>query len=298
MILITIQHMSPSKKSIISFLILLSLLTACANNKRANEEPITLYKPELIIYCENGVISPIYEISKYFEIRYSCKVTIQNGNVRNLTSMIDLTNDGDIFIPDTNYGFDLLSKKNKNIINDSLYIGTNKLVYMFPKGNLERFDGKLESLSQKKHAVIIANPETSSLGHKTREVLLSKDLYNQVINNIMTLSIDSRGLIQSIVNEEATLTVDWLSSYYDNNNSEKIDTMHFMPSVPDLDIYASTLSTSKNPGLAQTFLAVLSSPQAVEILKNHGIEKKHASLIISQAFNTWNENTNKNKKDR
>ena len=288
--------MTRSRTLIPGIFILLTLLTACVNSNNTTKEPTPLYIPELIIYCENGVVAPIYEISQYFETRYRCKVTIQNGNVRNLTSMIGLANNGDLFIPDTNYGFSLLREKHPGIINDSLYIGTNQLVYVTPKSNPERFDGRLESVSQKKYAVIIANPETSSLGHKTKEILKSKDLYAKVIKNIMTLSVDSRGLIRSISSGEATLAIDWVSSYYYNNNRERVDTIHFDPPVPESDIYASVLSNSKNPGLAQTFLAVLSSPQAVDIFKAHGIEKKRTGLIITSLSNTWNGNTSNDKK--
>lgn len=97
----------------------------------------------------------------------------------------------------------------------------------------------------------------------------------------MTLSVDSRGLIRSVNSGEATLSIDWMSSYYYNSNQERVDTIHFAPPVPESDIYASVLSTSQNPGLAQTFLAVLSTPHAVEIFKAHGIEKKRTGLITS-----------------
>jgi molybdate transport system substrate-binding protein len=273
--------MTRSSHRISSIFILLTLLTSCVHNNDATKDPAPLYIPELIIYCENGVVAPIYEISQYFETRYRCKVTIQNGNVKNLTGMIDLDNNGDLFIPDTNYGFSVLREKQPEIITDSLYIGTNQLVYIIPKGNPESFDGQMASLSQKKFALIIANPETSSLGNKTKEILKSRNLYAKVINNIMTLSVDSRGLIRSVNSGEATLSIDWMSSYYYNNNQERVDMIHFAPPVPKSDIYASVLSTSQNPGLAQTFLAVLSTPHAVEIFKAHGIEKKRTGLITS-----------------
>jgi molybdate transport system substrate-binding protein len=276
------------------FLTLLTLLAACVNSNNAPKDPTPLFIPELIIYCENGIVAPIYEISQFFETKYRCKVTIQNGNVRNLTSLISLTNSGDLFIPDTNYGFSLLRENQPDIIDDSLYLGTNQLVYIIPKGNPEKFDGQLESMSQKKYAVIIANPETSSLGNKTKEILKNKDIYARVINNIMTLSVDSRSIIRSINSGEATLAIDWISSYYYNSNRERVDTVHFSPPIPESDIYASVLSTSKNRGLAQTFLAVLSSPHAVAIFKAHGIEKKRSGIIITSLSKTWNENNNNN----
>jgi molybdate transport system substrate-binding protein len=280
--------MAPSRKLIPGLILLSALLAACVNSQSETEGKTASYRPELIIYCENGVVAPIFEISQYFEERYNCTVTIQNGNVRNLASMINLSQKGDIFIPDTNYGFSLVRNEQPDIIRDSLYIGSNQLVYIVPKGNPERFDGLIESVSKRQFAVIIANPETSSLGLKTKELLKNRAIYAKVINNIMTLSVDSRGLIRSIENRKATLAIDWLSSYYYNSNRERVDTIHFLPPVPESDIYASVLRTSEKPGLAQTFLAVLSSPVAVEIFKAHGIEKRRSGLIITSLSSTKN----------
>ncbi len=209
-----------------------------------------------------------------------------------------MSNNGDLFIPDTNHGLSLLRETQPEIITDSLYLGTNQVVFIVPKGNPERFDGQLESMIQKKFAIIIANPETSSLGNKTKEILKSRDLYAKVINNIMTLSVDNRGIIRSVNGGEATLAIDWISSYYYNSNRERVDTIHFAPPVPESDIYASVLNTSKNPGLAQTFLAVLSSPHAVGIFKAHGIEKKRTGLIITSLSSKWNESINNHKEIR
>lgn len=290
--------MTPIRKIIPCVLVLSMLLAACVDSQSEPADPAPAYQPELIIYCENGVVAPIYEISQFFEARYNCKVTIQNGNVRNLTSMIHLSNKGDLFIPDTNYGFSLLRLLQPDIIRDSLYIGTNRLVYIVPKSNPEKFDGQIESVSQRQFAVIIANPETSSLGLKTKEILKNRAIYAEVINNIMTLSVDSRGLIRSIDKGEATLAIDWLSSYYYNSNRERVDTIHFLPPVPESDIYASVLNTSEKPGLAQTFLAVLSSPVAVDIFKAHGIEKKRSGLIITSLSSTQNDTINEDNRIR
>jgi len=265
-------------KSILLIFIIIMLNIACGNNNKTDKNPPQTFIPELIIYCENGVVTPIYEISLLFEKKYRCKVTIHNGTVRNLISMIDMSGSADLFIPDFNYGFSLLKQKQPKLINDSLYLGTNKLVFVVPKGNPEGFDGNIESLRQNKYAIIIANPETSLLGYKTKQALEQKNIYTQVVNNITTLSADSRGLIQSISDGNATIGIDWVSSYFYNSNEKKVDTIYFTNQITEADIYASVLSTSKNPGLAQTFLAVLSSPLAVKILKDYGIEKKKKGL--------------------
>ena len=74
-------------------------------------------------------------------------------------SIIADTQTGDLFIPDIRSGFDILREIQPNIIGDSLYIGTNTLVFIVPKGNPEGFNGDIISMQDEKYAVIIANPK-------------------------------------------------------------------------------------------------------------------------------------------
>lgn len=267
----------------------IALLFACkqkaAEPKSTTPEYII---PELIVYCENGVSAPLDEISRHFEVRYNCKVTLHNGNIQNLVSIIEDTGKGDLFIPDSHRGFDILRATQPDIILDTLYIGTNRMTFIVPIGNPEEFDGALSSMREKKHVVIIANPETSSLGQITRDILNREGIYSEVVNNSVRLSVDNRAIIRSIYNGEATLGIDWLSSYYYNDNRDKADTIRFNPKKPEFDIYASVLRISKNPGLAHTYLAMLSSPYGAGIFELNGISRKKQGVLITSKLNYGN----------
>lgn len=248
---------------------------ACGQKKRKSDRQVQeTIVPELVLYCENGVSAPLDSICKQFERMYKCRITIQNGNIRNLVSIIADTQTGDLFIPDIRSGFDILREIQPNIIGDSLYIGTNRLVFVVSKGNPEGFGGDLTSMQEEKYAVIIANPETSSLGFVTKQILSYAGVYSEVLNNSIALSVDNRGIIRRIYNGEASLGLDWTSSFFYNGNIEKVDTISLNMPDTKYDVYASVLKTSRYPGLAHTFMSMLNSPVGTDIFKSHGIYRK------------------------
>lgn len=274
--------------------VMLSLLfSGChMGAKKAAPNPVPEI-PELVVYCENGMAAPIYELARQFEMRYACKVHIHNDNARNLLHTISNSSDGDLFIPDSEYGLDLLRQATPELLGTSLYLGSNRLIAMVPKNNPEAFQGKLSELADPRFALILANPESSSLGFHTRELLMQAGIYPEVIQNTMTLAADNRGLVRSIQRGEATLTIDWLSSYYYNSNQNYVDTVSLQGLYPEAHVYAALLAKPAHPGLAHTFLALLSSAETTELLSHHGLIRKR-QVIQTQREIPGNDSNPKN----
>jgi molybdate transport system substrate-binding protein len=259
------------------FIILIS--QGCKQGASTSTAPEVETKPELLIYCENGMVSSILEISTQFEAQYNCKVRIQNDCSKNLIGLINYSQKGDLFIPDSYQAIAKLSKANPNVIADSLYIGVNPLVFIVKKGNPETFDASLLSLSKRSHAVLLANPETSSLGFETKKLLQETRLYDPVMTNALALSVDSRGIIRSVINGEASVAIDWLSSYHFNSNKNSVDTLSIQDAYDVPRVFAAVLRSSEYPGLAQSFLATLSSGYGAQILAKHGIHKRRTTIF-------------------
>lgn len=265
--------------SLTLFLIIIFLSGCKQDGDKKISKHIEPETPELLIYCENGMVSPILEISNYFESQYKCKIRIHNDCSKNLIGLINYSQKGDLFIPDCYQAIASLSKSNPTIISDSLFIGVNKLVFIVKKGNPESFDGTLFSLCKKKHAVLLANPETSSLGFETKKLFKQKNIYDSIMTNVLALSVDSRGITRSVINGEASVGVDWLSSYYYNSNKILTDTICINTEYEIPRVYASALRSSKNPGLARTFLATISSEYGSDIFAKYGIKKRKITIF-------------------
>lgn len=256
------------------------ILFACNEGETKNEQAKEETIKEITIYCENAMLGPLMELKEQFEAGNSCTVKLHNDCSQNLSSLIQYTQKGDIYLPASSVGFKKLSNKSNAHILDSVFIGYNSLVVMAPKGNPSGYDGNIKTLIDKKHAVIIANPETSTLGSDTREFLVNKELYGDLILNVVALSTDSRGLIKSLKNQEAQLIINWESDIYNKGNRELVD---IFP-IPEFqqapsEIYAGILSTSKNPELAQSFLDFATSEEGISVFRKYGFNRRKTLIF-------------------
>lgn len=256
------------------------LISSCGDVKNKKEISENEVKKELTIYCENAMVAPLIKLKDKFELEKNCVVTLNNDCAQNLSSLIRYSQSGDLYIPASNGGFRKLEDKYSNYIVDSVFIGYNRLVIMALKDSAINFDGTLNDLCDKKHALIIANPETSSLGYDTRRLLQSKNLYNKVLVNVVSLSTDSRGLIKSLIKGEAQLVINWQSDLYINEYSDKVKVFNInTDDQAPSEIYAGILSTSKYPELAKEFLDYATGEEGISVFKNYGFNRRK-SLIL------------------
>ncbi|MGQ1785177.1 MULTISPECIES: molybdate ABC transporter substrate-binding protein [unclassified Saccharicrinis] len=253
---------------------------ACDEVKNKSNKSASEHKKELTIYCENAMVPVLMELKEKFESGSGCTIKLHNDGSQNLSSLIQYTQKGDIYLPASKVGFKKLSSKNYNYIVDSVFIGYNTLVVMTVKGNPTGYDGDINSLVEKQHAIIIANPETSTLGYDTRKYLEEKKLYSDVILNVVALSTDSRGLVKSLKNEEAQLVLNWESDIYVNGNRDHVEVFN----IPDFqqspsEIYAGILSTSENPELAREFLDYATGEEAISIFRKYGFNRRKTLIF-------------------
>ena len=257
---------------------ILLIITGCTQNGSNLAERIDRHTiPELLVYCENGMVSPVMEISAIFEVQYNCKVRVHNDCARNIINTINYSNKGDIFIPDSRSAISWLKQSDSLSIIDSLYIGMNKMVLIVKKDNPSLFNGQLASLTDPKHAVALANPETSSLGFETMQLLVDNNIYNETMLNVMTLTVDSKGLLRSVINDEAFVAIDWLTSHI--GKEIEIETFNICKKNGNPEVYATLLRSSEYLGLAYSFMAMLSSSQSLEIFAKYGIEKQKTTIL-------------------
>ena len=266
---------------VLTFASLTGLLLSCLEIGNQNADPLMQQTNDtLIIYCENALAPPILELKKDFENLNNCKVIIQNDCAQNLIGIINFSFEGDIFIPSARHEFDVLRKSSKVNLTDSVFLGFNSLVFMVKKGNPKKFTGELTPEILKKFAMIIANPETGSLGYETRETLKQENIYYDVLKNVISLSTDSKGLVNRIKNNEADLVINFASSVHINGSINYVDILPFKWQEQNtIKVFAGVLSTSRHKNLAQSFLDYVSSRQSKSILNKYGISKRKTLIF-------------------
>lgn len=263
------------------YLLFILIIVAAIQCRRNDKSKTDLNAPqELLIYCENSMVQPLLELKTQFEEDLDCKIVIHNDCSQNLISLIQYSLEGDIFIPGSQEGFNKLRARYGTIVTDSVFIGYNPLVLMVENNNPTNYSGQLSSIIANNKAIIIANPETCTLGYETKKLLQQNNVYDETLDNVISLSADSRGLIKSIFNKEAQVTINWRSVIYNNGNSTELDVI----AIPDSDqnppeVYVGMLSTVESIDLAHSFLEYVATPECEQIFKKHGFSK-HKNIVF------------------
>ncbi|MFO8000825.1 MAG: substrate-binding domain-containing protein [Marinilabilia sp.] len=264
-------------KRILLFITVIFLFSGCHQPVKEKIEDA-----DLTIYCENGILGPIKEIADQYEENSGLNIEIQNDCARNLVSMVHYRNEADVFIPDTRHTIDNIASLEKNFFSDSVFLGYQSLMFFVPKENPENFDGKLQSLLNPSNGIVLANPESSTLGMVTGITLKQHNLYDQVMNSVLFFTTDSRGLIRSIATNQASVAMGWKSDPYLIDPFMAIDTIHIHGLSPEKRFHkAIAVIPEKAPNKeeARKFLKILTSGNATSIFKKYGIFKDPVNEI-------------------
>lgn len=265
------------------WVVFLFLLSGCFLFEKEKVQTSEEQEKHLIIYCENSIAPLLQDLKPLFEKKFNCKIKLINDCSQNLIGLINFSEQGDLFIPDSYKAISLLRDKSDINIIDSIFIGYNNLALLVPNDNPNMISGNLSQLADSGISIIIANPETSSLGYSTKELLNSHSndsnaLFDQVIKNVVSLSIDSKGMAKSIANGDADVAISWISEMYQAENKTLIDSVLIAQEYSS-EVYAGILSCTQNPILAKYFIDFVSSNEGSSVTKKYGLQKRK-SLIF------------------
>ncbi|PRZ01668.1 substrate-binding domain-containing protein [Marinilabilia salmonicolor] len=252
------------------FSLLVLLFTgACNTGKTSDKED----DPDIIIYCENGILAPILEIVQEYEDSTGLHISIQNDCARNLVNLIHYRREADIFIPDSREAIDKILLTSPEIIADSVSVGNQTLVFIVPKKNPLKLTGELKSLTTPANGIILANPESSTLGFSSGTLLQKHQIYDQVMNSVLFLTADSRSLVRNIANNHASLAIAWESDYLTNSIRTQVDTLSIASPHKTFPAVAVLLNTGKQKEKAVEFLSSLNKKNARKIFEKYGIRQ-------------------------
>jgi molybdate transport system substrate-binding protein len=273
-------HRIDFKRVYLGFVLLVFVVFGCKNKSLNDNTPMPSVNPktQLTIYCENSIAPMIVEFKTHFEQEYNCDVRIINDCSQNLIGLMNFSKQGDIFIPEASSAFAQLHKRSTVSITDSVFIGQNKLVLIVPKGNPQKISPNLNELLKQGNSVAIANPETSSLGFETRKMIAAVNSYKSFSKNMVSMTIDSRGLDKMVQNNEAEYAIGWamMASHLTQNSS--IDTLNIVPDY-SAPIYLGLMSCSKNNMFAKYFMDFVSSGEHSDILQRNGLRKRRTQVF-------------------
>ncbi|WP_430811854.1 MULTISPECIES: substrate-binding domain-containing protein [unclassified Carboxylicivirga] len=273
--------MSAIKNIFTILLVGLLLFGGCGRRKTKKVNHESTPPVELVIYCENTMLNMVVDLKERFEKEYNCTITLHNDCAKNLMGIIKYSARGDLYIPASAHSFQHFHNNTGYHLKDSLFLGYNHLVYMVKKGNPRGFDGHVSSLMQKgEYALMMANAETSALGYETKAFLEYQGAYAEVLQSVVSLTSDAKGLAEGLQGNQADVAINWGSNIYVNGNRNYIDVVRpqtaYQTAIP---MYAAVLSCTTQANLARSFLDMAANELNESFLSRYGFSKR-ATIIF------------------
>lgn len=246
----------------------LFLCTGCEKEKPAAK------KKEILIYCGITMIKPISEIAKIIEGQADCEIIITKGGSGNLLKSIKINKVGDLYLPGSESYIKTCLKD--GLVSETAHVGYNKAAMMVQKGNPKNISPDLVNLKNGDYYVVIGNPDSGSIGKETKKILNKRGIFNEVMNNALKLTTDSKDLIAVIKNQEADLVVNWYAAGTWAENEPFVDILPIDEKFAEKKkLVMGLLTTSRYPEIAKKIIAYASSPKGREIFNKYGLYDVH-----------------------
>jgi molybdate transport system substrate-binding protein len=143
---------------------------------------------------------------------------------------------------------------------------------MIQKDNPLNISNDLSNLTDKKYSVVIGNPESGSIGKETKKILDRKGIFEQVENNALKLTTDSKDLVRVLIENEADIVINWFATSTWDENKNYIDVLPIEKQfAKKKKLVIGLLKTSEYPEIAKKFMLFAASEQGKEIFRKYGL---------------------------
>jgi molybdate transport system substrate-binding protein len=245
------------------------IISACGGGDTAGSSAAA-DQPELLVYTGVTMVKPMTEIAKIIEEQEGCTITIKSGGSGDLLTEIKESQAGDLYLP----GSDSYIKQceEEKLVTESAHVGFNKAAMMVQKGNPKNISADLESLLNPEYTVIIGDHTSGSIGKETQKILANKRIYEKVRDSAVTLAAESKDMMDKLKNKEADLIINWYATATWPENVSDVEAIPIDEEfAPRKKLVLGLLTISKNPELAQKFMAYAASTEGKDIFNKYGL---------------------------
>ena len=226
-------------------------------------------KPQLLIYCGITMAHPIKDIAAIIEKEKNVNILISQGGSEDLYKSLATSHKGDLYLPGSaSYRERHLSE---GLLGEAAFVGYNQASFLVKKGNPKNITADLNQLLRKDLSVIIGNSKTGSIGRETKRILDKQGIYQQVLDNAVFVTTDSRNLNKALRDGDADVILNWKATGYFNENKPYMDVINLDKklAVPK-ELLINMLTFSKHPEISQYFIDLATSEQGQAIFKGYG----------------------------
>jgi len=232
-----------------------------------NKQPVVQSEKSLLVYSGAGLSKPMTEIGKAFEKQTGVKVTYNFAGSAQLLSQMELSKEGDVFIPRD--VVDMEKAKSKGFVSEYKKVVYHIPVIGVPKGNPAQI-GTLADLAKPGVKVIIGDEKACAIGKMALKIFTKNNLWSDVEKNVVVRDATLNEVVvhtamkqgdASIITEDCAI------------NAKDIDYISIPEEQNVIEIVPiGALGFSKETELAQQFVDFVASDAGKAIYKKHGFK--------------------------
>lgn len=251
------------KERIVFVLVVIVLTLGCGQKEEGNRNG------SITVFCGSANKPAMEEIAAQFEQEKGIRVNMIFGGSGTLLSQIELSRQGEIYLPGSP-DYIIIAERKRLVIEKSDRIVAYLIpAIITPAGNAANIDS-LQDLTRPGVRVGIGNPETVCLGLYGIEILEKNSLLLPVLKNVVTFG----GSCSKTANLAAMNMVDAILGWrvFHFWNPERMDYIRLAPeNIPRISYIPISIPVyTKDIALSNAFIEFVLSPWGRSVYERHG----------------------------
>jgi molybdate transport system substrate-binding protein len=231
----------------------------------SNEATVGENNDTLLVYCGAGLRKPMDEIGELFYEENDVSVQYNYAGSNTLLTQMELTGEGDVYMPGATYYFEVASEK--GLIDNFSKVAYHIPVIITPAGNPANIT-TLDDLANNGVEVILGDPEAAAIGVLCQKMLTNKGIYDQVEENVVAKGATVNELVTYVSLGQADASIVWKDLVRDNEDLDVIEISREDNIVKIIPI--GTLTSSENEEVASDFVDFVVSDAGRAVFENYG----------------------------
>ena len=220
----------------------------------------------LMVYSGAGMLKLMDELGPLFEQKYGVTVKYNYGGSNTLLSQIELTQQGDVYMPGA--AMYIEKAKEKGFVDYEQRVAYHIPVIAVPEGNPANITS-LNDLTKPGVKVVLGDAKAAACGKVANKILEKNGIFDAVDANVIARTATVNELVVSTCMGTADASIIWNASLV---RTEKETDIIEIPKEQNIIkvIPIGTLTFSENKDMATKFVDFVASDEGKEVFEKHG----------------------------
>ncbi|MBN1189489.1 MAG: molybdate ABC transporter substrate-binding protein [Dehalococcoidales bacterium] len=219
----------------------------------------------IMVYSGAGMRKPMDEIGVAFQEKYGTVVTYNYAGSNALLSQMELTKEGDAYMPGATMYIELAAEK--GLVDYQQLVCYHIPIITVPKGNPANITC-LEDLARPGVKLVWGDPEVAAIGKTGKKILENNGICDEAWANVIATLPTMNEVMLQIAMGQADASINWWDTV---KTVEDIDVVEIPKEQNDIKIIPIGVTTfSKNPETAKKFVDFVASDEGKAIFEKHG----------------------------